>query len=329
MPLAIVQSAAYVRQRAPRCSVRQYLKDFRKSDRKKTSLLDYEGGQLRRDWEARNSIIITWQISFEYVRRNWPSAADLLSPMSSFDRQRIPESLVRNRGLSRGHRGSLSQSQIDQDMERKNRGDSGEISVSDSGEDDGSEDGGSEDDGFEHDVQVLRNYSFISCDTDQTFEMHALVQLAMRKWPEANEQLEPWKQQYIKSLSAAFPSGAYENWAICKGLFPHAKSAIAQRPKAEGSMREWVSLMYNAALYAWEIGSTGEALQLSRTALEDAEKILGHQHWKTLQCMAMVAIVYLSKGQWKEAEELQMPAVETIKRVLGEEHPDTLIYISI
>ena len=49
MPLAIVQAAAYISQRAPRCSVEQYLEDFRKSDRKKTSLLNYKGGQLRRD----------------------------------------------------------------------------------------------------------------------------------------------------------------------------------------------------------------------------------------------------------------------------------------
>ncbi|KAL8778508.1 MAG: hypothetical protein Q9203_001929 [Teloschistes exilis] len=180
MPLAIVQSAAYIHQRAPRCAVRKYLEDFRKSDHKKTSLLNYEGGQLRRDWEAKNSIIITWQISFEYE--------------------------------------SQSQSQLDQDMGRKNQEDSGEISVSDDG---------SEDDGFEHDVQVLRNYSFISCDTDRTFEMHALVQLAMRKWLEANEQLEPWEQQYIKSLSAAIPNGEYENSAICQALFPHATEAIA------------------------------------------------------------------------------------------------------
>ena len=37
------------------------------SDRKKTSLLNHEGGQLRRDWQARNSIIITWQILFEHI----------------------------------------------------------------------------------------------------------------------------------------------------------------------------------------------------------------------------------------------------------------------
>ena len=44
MPLAIVQAAAYISQRAPRCSVKRYLEDFRKSDRKKTSLLNYKGG---------------------------------------------------------------------------------------------------------------------------------------------------------------------------------------------------------------------------------------------------------------------------------------------
>ena len=84
MPLAIVQAAAYISQRAPRCSVRQYLEEFQKSDRKKTSLLNYEGGQLRRDREAKNSIIITWQISFDYIRQTRLSAADLLSLMSFF-----------------------------------------------------------------------------------------------------------------------------------------------------------------------------------------------------------------------------------------------------
>ena len=58
MSFAIVQSIAYVCQRASRCFVRQYLKDFRKSDRKKINLLNYEEDQLRRDRETKNSIII-------------------------------------------------------------------------------------------------------------------------------------------------------------------------------------------------------------------------------------------------------------------------------
>jgi hypothetical protein len=53
MPLAIFQAATYIAERAPRCSVRQYLEQFRKSDSKRTSLLDYKEGQLRRDREAK------------------------------------------------------------------------------------------------------------------------------------------------------------------------------------------------------------------------------------------------------------------------------------
>jgi hypothetical protein len=39
MPLAIVQAAAYVSQRAPLFLVRQYRDEFKKSERKKTSVL--------------------------------------------------------------------------------------------------------------------------------------------------------------------------------------------------------------------------------------------------------------------------------------------------
>ena len=97
MPLALVQAAAYIRQRAPRCSVQQYLEEYRQSDSRATSLLNQGAGHLRRDEAASNAILITWQISFDHVRSTRQSAADLLSLMSFFDRQGIPEILLRSR----------------------------------------------------------------------------------------------------------------------------------------------------------------------------------------------------------------------------------------
>jgi hypothetical protein len=101
MPLAIVQAAAYIQQKRSRCrySVRQYIEEFRRSDKRKTSLLNYEAGHLRRDPEAKNSIIITWQISFNYIREQWPSSADLLALMSFFDRQGISKEALTVRTL--------------------------------------------------------------------------------------------------------------------------------------------------------------------------------------------------------------------------------------
>ncbi|OCK72906.1 hypothetical protein K432DRAFT_340927, partial [Lepidopterella palustris CBS 459.81] len=313
MPLAIVQATAYINERAPRCSVRQYLEDFHKNDKKKINLLYYDGGHLRRDWEAKNSIIVTWQISFDHILQTRPSAADLLSLMSFFDRQGIPEELVRNQsGIGDGH-GSLETN----------------VTNSKESDDDDSISEASVDDGFEDDIITLRNYSFISITTDKsTFEMHALVQLATQKWLEGQGQLEKWKQKYIANLCTAFPPGKYENWAKCQILFPHAKSALTQQPKSEESLKEWALLLYNAAWYAWQKGSISDAEKMSVKSMKVRKKHYGKDHRDILSSIAMVALVYKLGGRWKEAEELEAQVVETRKRVLGSEHPDTMSSIN-
>ena len=207
MPLAIVQAAAYISQRAPRYSVRQYLQDFQKSDRKRTSLLNYEGEQLRRDREAKNSIIVTWQISFDHIRSIRPSAADLLSLMSFFDRQGIPEALLQNRSEQRNEQKNWRQGQKESNDDNSVNKDA---SHSDDDDDNVDISQSSVCDGLEDDILALRNYSFISVNSDgTTFEMHGLVQLATRKWLESHGQQEKWKQQFIRNLSAELPTGDY------------------------------------------------------------------------------------------------------------------------
>lgn len=97
MPLAITQAAAYIEQRAPRMTISRYLNEVLGSDFDRTRLLNQDVGDSRRDGRSSNSILQTWQISFEYIRKHMPTAARLLSLMSLFDRQGIPESLLRNR----------------------------------------------------------------------------------------------------------------------------------------------------------------------------------------------------------------------------------------
>ncbi|KAH6704282.1 hypothetical protein BKA61DRAFT_660865 [Leptodontidium sp. MPI-SDFR-AT-0119] len=326
MPLAIVQAAAYISQRAPRCSVSEYLDKFRKSDREKTSLLDNKAGHLRRDREAKNSIIITWHISFEHIRQSRPSAADLLSLMSLFDRQGIPEGLVRNRVETESsnpvkeknqqrirsrpvqrlarlfHRKRVDREGHERDEKNNRRGNT-----------------------FEDDLLVLRNYAFISVSEIQSvFEMHALVQLAMRTWLEAKGDLERWRQHYCKILSDEFPTGEYENWARCQELFPHAESAAAQEPKEQDSLLDWASVLYNAAWYAWRIGKGVEAEAMSIQAMKVRMEILGSEHNDTLAGMTMMGLVYSLNGRWDVAEELFVQVMKTRKKKLGADHPDTL-----
>jgi tetratricopeptide (TPR) repeat protein len=308
MPLAIVQAAAYISQRAPRYSVRDYLQGFRRSERKRTSLLNHEGGhegeQLRRDWEAKNSILITWQISFDYLQKIRPSAADLLSLMSFFDRQGIPETLLRNR----------SEHDISVDSDASHNNDD---------EDKASQSSGC--DGFEDDILVLRNYSFISVNTDGiSFEMHGLVQLATRDWLKAHGQQERWREQFIKNLDAELPTGDYENWARCQTLFPHAQSAAVQQPEGQDSSKDWASILYKAAWYAWTIGKGMEAENMSVQAMKVRKRILSQEHSDTMSSMAMTGLIYTFRGKYDAAEPLYRETLLLTEKVLGKEHPDTL-----
>jgi tetratricopeptide (TPR) repeat protein len=309
MPLAIVQAAAYISARAPRCSVQQYLEQFRKNDHKKTSLLDHEGGRLRRDREAKNSIIITWQISFDHIHQTRPSAAGLLSLVSFFDRQGIPEALLKSR----------SEQQEDAQTDQEEHGGS---ALNDE-EDRSSQSSQNED--FENDIVTLRNFSFISINADRiTFEMHRLVQLATRKWLEAHGELEKWKQQFIRNLCEEFPTGEYETWVRCQALFPHVKSAADQQPEDSSSLTDWATLLYYAARYSWKMGNFSDAEDLALISIKARTKLFGKEHEDTLNSMEILGIAYDIGGKWETAAEIQLKVMETRKKKLGADHPDTL-----
>jgi hypothetical protein len=182
---------------------------------------------------------------------------------------------------------------------------------------------------FDDDVLALRSYSFISINADgTTFEMHGLVQLATRKWLEANRQLERWMQHYLKILCAEFPTGVYENWAKCQELFPHAESAAAQQPQTQESLKDWASILYKAAWYALMMGNGVEAEKMSVATMKVRKRILGGEDEDTLDSIAMVGLAYKLRGRWDAAEELEVQVMETRKKKLGADHPDTLTSMS-
>ena len=94
VPLAISQAGAYIRERAPLMTIPKYVAEFRKSQENQTTLLNTNHTDLRRDGEVPNAVITSWELSFDHIRTAYPGAADLLSLMSIFNRQAIPQSLI-------------------------------------------------------------------------------------------------------------------------------------------------------------------------------------------------------------------------------------------
>ena len=333
MPLAIAQAAAYIVHRNLSSPIQNYLAQFRKSDSNRIKLLEREGGRHRRDWEAKHSILITWQISFDHLRRIRQSAADRLSLMSFFDRQGIPKALIREQTYANLTYANLTCSSSEE-IEVNNRADSASDSVSES----------SKEDDFEDDMLTLRNYSFVSLNKKKGFEMHALVQLATRKWLAEKDKIVGFKRQFFRILARAFPADGLDddNTKPFQLLFPHAKAALMQRPQTGAlsneaqALSDFATVMHNAGSYAKFITlNTFDAESLLKTAMEVRFKILDMKGMDTkknkidaMSSMGRLAMTYCDQGQWSEAEKLGSGVVAKSQSEFGLKHRFTLHHMN-
>jgi hypothetical protein len=136
------------------------------------------------------------------------------------------------------------------------------------------------------------------------FEMHSLVQLATHTWRESEGQLDKWRKQFISNLCAELPVGEHENWEKRQALFPHVRTALAQRPKIRASLEEWAPVLYKAVWYAWQRGRVGEAEQMSVMSMVVRREVLGEEHAETLSSMGMVGLAKELDGKYEDAEAI-------------------------
>lgn len=92
LPLAITQATAFITENG--ISVAEYLDIIRSSDSEMKDFLATENHDPGRDAGMSNSVLHTWKVSFDQIRRQNALAPAILSLMSCFDRQSIPETLL-------------------------------------------------------------------------------------------------------------------------------------------------------------------------------------------------------------------------------------------
>lgn len=296
MPLAITQAAAYINRRA-RMTLSDYLNEFRQNDKKKERLLNWEMGDLRRDESASNSIVTTWRMSFLRIYEERRSAANLLSLMSFFNPQGIPEAVLRR------HRRSVvetSEEVIDEDE-----------AISE----------------FNEDFDILRAYSLVTATKEPgTCEMHALVQFCTRVW--LSSDAERWKQKFLAVMAQEFPSGEFENWIQCQQLLPHIEPLYNTEPTADESLMDWARLLTYAAWYMWRKGSYIIAEKIVAKALSASERVLGSESELALVSCDILGLVLRDQGKYDDAEKLNRRSLEGFEKKLGVRHPVTLACMS-
>lgn len=293
LPLPLFQAASYID--ALSISVRKYLELLNKdpNDRRLLELLSGDFEPVSRHSDTLRAVAETWFLSFEQLQTQDPVAAELLSLICLYDKDRIPE--------------KLAQAYLeDQAQERGDDDSDVELVVIKA-------------------LGSLVSFSFISQSHNETLNMHRLVQLVTRKWLKHQGTLSRFASHAMFALSACFPQGEYEHWEACSRYLPHVESALKFPGVSTGEEAlERADLLFRKAQYLFGQGRWEEAEKDLLSSLNVNRRELGNDHPDTLAAMDVLGSIYAKQHRWNDAETLQLEAWDIRKEALGPGHTDTL-----
>jgi tetratricopeptide (TPR) repeat protein len=370
IPLAITQACAYLNQNVL-ITIPRYI-ELKSQDG--NNLLRRSWFDLRRDKDVPNAVIESLELSLRHIREHFPQAAELLSIISMFDRQKIPKFLIQSYRQTSGKVG-LSQTPTDTSLvsaeislmptkisssrlvrtrktikhwkifrsRRKSPAleslythheDSAEISGDNSSElpiggprvtrANGAHSNLRDIDEIATDEALshLLNFSLIKVERNNMFEMHSIVQIAIKAWIRSENTSHWWQNIALNTIAEVSPNGNFENWTTWSILLPHVGTILADQQNDTSDNLNW--LLFHSAWYLRKIGNYELSEKRAAWSLKISHGRLGERHPSTLTSMANLASTYQNQGRWNEAEKLQVQVMETRTRVLGKEHPDTL-----
>ena len=202
----------------------------------------------RRHSESQNSVIRTWKVSFDQIRKQKPRAAEILFLMAVLDRQGIPKTIL----WRDGERGTK----------------------------------------FTTALGMLQAFSLIAAKKGgESFEIHRLVQVSTQKWLEHQGEMAKWREEALKVLTVAFPSGDYGIWVTCETLSPHAQAVAQYIPTSDQNLLQRAKLLHNMSSYDKEKGRYNLAYERGLGALSTRERVLGPEHPDTLASIYNLAQV--------------------------------------
>ncbi|CAG8885662.1 unnamed protein product [Penicillium egyptiacum] len=327
IPLAITQAGSYIANRLSRVTVSRYLQLFRESESNQTHLLQHaDAKDLRRDPSIRHAIITTWQLSFEQIRHDQPAATDLLALMSMFDRQGIPEGLVRADGDGLQFEDAVAPL-ISYSLVR--------VALETASFD------------MHRLVQLsVRTWLEIHLELAQWQEKSRAIMAQVfpdgryeswtkcqRLLPHAKEVMKSISDEYEDRLHVATISSNCGWYLLLRGTYKEAEAmqrwALDAREKVLGhEYPDTLTCVSNLGYVLYRQGKYEDAEAMQRRALEAREKVLGREHPHTLTSVNNLGEVLDNQGKYKEAEAMHRRALVAREKVLGWEHPSTLTSIN-
>lgn len=326
IPLAITHAAAYISRRE-RMSVRKYIDLLQTDEDSSASLLSVEGNDLRRDPGVPNSVIRTWQMSFEQIKQQNELASDLLTSMCMFDKQSIPEYLLHDDTKAFDFEEAIEMLLSFAIITMEVQGHTFAM----------------------HRLVQLATRTWLRA--NGAFESKSRVALAMLakhyptgqfgSWgqcqalePHADSVLRSGTQGYEERLLRARLLSNRAWYHMLQGRYPLAEDLaregldIRRSLLGEDHPDRMASMADVASVLSYQ-GRSADAATLQEQLMERYKKTLGEEHFDTLITSLNLSIDYMGQGRWDEAEKQSLQGIETSRRVLGEQHPRTLAFMSV
>jgi tetratricopeptide (TPR) repeat protein len=321
-----MQASCYIKETSS--SIRTYIEIYQDSEDSALDILHYAFESEGRDSGIPNAVAISWMLSFDQIREALPRAAEILSLMAFFDRQSIPESLLKDqdetrfsfetaigkllayslvaRNIGNKHFDEHRLAHLISRAWLKRNGDEDEWSTI----------------ALERILERFPKEDYKGWDVCASYLTHAraVIDRELKKTSETYNQtlnfLLGWVDRYLRV------QGSYlSSVEMRKQRFNYClRHLTLEHPNTiESASNLAVALAYQGEYKAAE--------ELHRQALAGREKVLGPEHPDTLLSVDNLATVLGFQGEYKAAEELHRQAIAGRDKVLGPEHPDTLISV--
>ncbi|KAI0965907.1 hypothetical protein F4678DRAFT_451215 [Xylaria arbuscula] len=358
LPLAISQAAAYMRKTAT--SVRDYLSNIRSRKERRWRILGNSEHDRHRREQGSNSVLETWDISVEHLRKENELIYDILHCLAFVNNQNIPFELIMEAALisnhscnaaketfqnRRGQKHCLKRSiakrrkfsfhntirntpRESQEVVHTNNENSNKNSTN------------------AYDIKEITSrlcqFSFLAArpsDPDglMAYDMHKLVQEAARYRLQKGEDEVKGEAYFAKTAfqitDRLFPNSegdfwdvqvwGREVWGRCEQYLPHALHA-GTWAELHGGEVQVANLLDRLSHCLGAQARWREKEAIDHKCLQFRRKALGDRHLDTLGAMSSLAGAYGNQGKWEEAEELYQKTIHLQEEVLGKTHPDTL-----
>ena len=307
LPLAISQAAAYTRR--TRTGIKTYLSKLQQGKRRWKALKESEFDRHRRE-HVSNSILETWRISIEHIRRENEMAYRILHILAFTDNQNIPKALIKCAATYGNEVGEAQTDSAIRDLD----------SPSDNDDDDEEIIGA---------ITRLREFSFLSVRASsggsQAYEMHKLVQEATRyglSRPEKQDMEAYFSKLALQVVSELFPVPERNSWSECEKYVVHAQR-VSEWDHLRREEKDAPALLWRVADYLYHRGRWREKEAVDDKVYMLCKKALGDRHRDTLLSMGNLATTYFELGRYDIAEARQIQVVTLRREILGDKDPHT------